>query len=245
MAGSDLPPEVPLYNVILVACTKLSQPRLALQVYQQCAPLRPCALVSVISQRTCRSSRPAACLAPSVYAPAGRCKRAKPGPGKPQQPAHALISRPRRRMLADGATPNTKTFTALIGSVGKMAPLQQALDLVGELLATESPQGPLATYQALMAACEKGGLWELALALFDRMASEVGLRSGLGGIGRLVRCHPGRWACSPALWGVFQAADLSACPVSAVRCRVPCCGRWLGQVPAHPERGLACTLLTA
>ena len=37
MAGSELPSEVPLYNVILVACTKLSQPRLALQVYQQCA----------------------------------------------------------------------------------------------------------------------------------------------------------------------------------------------------------------
>ena len=78
-------------------------------------------------------------------------------------------------MLADGATPNTKTFTALIGSVGKMAPLQQALDLVGELLATDSPQGKLPTYQALMAACEKGGLWELALALFERMVSEVGI----------------------------------------------------------------------
>ena len=82
------------------------------------------------------------------------------------------------RMLADGVTPNTKTFTALIGSVGRQAPLQQALDLVGELLASDSPQGKLPTYTALMAACEKGGLWELALALFQRMTDEVSLTSG-------------------------------------------------------------------
>ena len=73
------------------------------------------------------------------------------------------------RMLADGATPNTKTFTALIGSVGKMGAVQQALDIVSELLAADSPSSAPSTYSALLAACEKGGLWDLAISLFEKM----------------------------------------------------------------------------
>ena len=76
-------------------------------------------------------------------------------------------------MLADGATPNTKTFTALIGSVGKLGAVRQALDIVTELLAADSPANASTTYSALLAACEKGGLWDLAIALFDKMCSEV------------------------------------------------------------------------
>ena len=103
-------------------------------------------------------------------------------------------------------TPNTKTFTALIGSVGRQAPLQQALDLVGELLATDSPHGKLPTYTALMAACEKGGLWELALALFQRLTDEV----SLGG------CIP------PAAFGLVIAVGLQASSSNAsTRLSVP------------------------
>lgn len=77
------------------------------------------------------------------------------------------------RMLADGAQPNTKTFTALIGSVGKMGAVQQAMGIVSELLAADSPANAPATYSALLAACEKGGLWDLAISLFEKMCAEV------------------------------------------------------------------------
>lgn len=76
-------------------------------------------------------------------------------------------------MLADGATPNTKTYTALIGSVGKMGNIQHALGIVSELLAADASTNAPATYAALLAACEKGGLWDLAIALFEKMCAEV------------------------------------------------------------------------
>lgn len=43
MKNADLEPEVHLYNIILVACTKLSNSRMALEVYQRCAmpPIKP------------------------------------------------------------------------------------------------------------------------------------------------------------------------------------------------------------
>lgn len=37
MHAAGLTPEVHLYNLLLVACTKLAQPRSALEVYQRCA----------------------------------------------------------------------------------------------------------------------------------------------------------------------------------------------------------------
>ena len=79
-----------------------------------------------------------------------------------------------RRMVADGATPNTKTFTALIGAFGKMGSVGAALDVIRELL---QPGGDAvdagATYASLMAACEKAGQWDLAVALFDTMSARV------------------------------------------------------------------------
>ena len=70
--------------------------------------------------------------------------------------------------------PNTKTFTALISSVGKMSTLDQALDIIDELLAHEKePANLTQTYSALMAACEKAGQWDLAVALFDKMSAQV------------------------------------------------------------------------
>ena len=35
MKNADLEPEVHLYNILLVACTKLSNSRMALEVYQR------------------------------------------------------------------------------------------------------------------------------------------------------------------------------------------------------------------
>ena len=142
----------------------------------------------------------------------------------------------RHRMLADGVTPNTKTFTALIGSVGRQAPLQQALDLVGELLASDSPQGKLPTYTALMAACEKGGLWELALALFQRMTDEVSLilrsdRSQAGVMSQCVRLEWGQrglaaihFACLVTV--VLMLSSKAAGHPYAKVCPEACMGRW-------------------
>jgi pentatricopeptide repeat protein len=77
-------------------------------------------------------------------------------------------------MVADGAIPNTKTFTALIGSFGKMGSVAAALDIIWELLSHEpGGVGSPATYAALMAACEKAGQGELALALFEKMCTQV------------------------------------------------------------------------
>ncbi len=61
-------------------------------------------------------------------------------------------------MAKDGVQPNTKTFTALIGSVGKMSTLEQAMAIIDELLNQEQEQSSLTqTYSALMSACEKAG----------------------------------------------------------------------------------------
>lgn len=78
------------------------------------------------------------------------------------------------RMAKDGVQPNTKTFTALIGSVGKMSTIGQAMDIINELLSHESdPSNLIQTYSALMSACEKAGQWDLAVALFDKMSAQV------------------------------------------------------------------------
>lgn len=78
------------------------------------------------------------------------------------------------RMMADGAVPNTKTFTALIGSFGKMGSVGAALDIITELLGHDQGVAASAsTYAALMAACEKAGQGDLALALFEKMKAQV------------------------------------------------------------------------
>lgn len=78
------------------------------------------------------------------------------------------------RMAKDGVQPNTKTFTALISSVGKMSTIEQAMDIINELLSHETePANLTQTYSALMSACEKAGQWDLAVALFDRMSNQV------------------------------------------------------------------------
>ena len=80
------------------------------------------------------------------------------------------------RMAENGVQPNTKTFTALIGSVGKMSTLEQAMDIIEQLLSHEKDTDNLTTtYSALMSACEKAGQWDLAVALFDKMSSQVGV----------------------------------------------------------------------
>ncbi len=77
-------------------------------------------------------------------------------------------------MVADGAVPNTKTFTALIGSFGKMGSVGAALDIITELLGHDQGMAASAsTYAALMAACEKAGQGDLALALFEKMKAQV------------------------------------------------------------------------
>lgn len=77
-------------------------------------------------------------------------------------------------MAKDGVQPNTKTFTALISSVGKMSTIEQAMDIINELLSHESePANLIQTYSALMSACEKAGQWDLAVALFDKMSTQV------------------------------------------------------------------------
>ena len=77
-------------------------------------------------------------------------------------------------MVADGAVPNTKTFTALIGSFGKMGSVGAALDIITELLGhNQGMAASASTYAALMAACEKAGQGDLALALFEKMKAQV------------------------------------------------------------------------
>ena len=81
------------------------------------------------------------------------------------------------RMVQDGVQPNTKTFTALISSVGKLNSLDQAMEMINELLAHEPDSSNLtATYSALMSACEKAGQWDLAVALFDKISAQVSNR---------------------------------------------------------------------
>lgn len=70
--------------------------------------------------------------------------------------------------------PNTKTFTALIGSVGKMNTQDQAMEIIDELLSRDVDSPNLTqTYSALMSACEKAGQWDLAVTLFDKMSAQV------------------------------------------------------------------------
>lgn len=77
-------------------------------------------------------------------------------------------------MVADKATPNTKTFTALIGAFGKLGSVGAALDVIRELLAPGGDEVDASgTYASLMAACEKAGQWDLAVALFDTMSARV------------------------------------------------------------------------
>ena len=77
-------------------------------------------------------------------------------------------------MVGDGVQPNTKTFTALIGAFGKMGSTGAAMEVVTQLLDAGSGAPSLqATYGALMAACEKAGQWDLALAMFDRLSAQA------------------------------------------------------------------------
>ncbi len=77
-------------------------------------------------------------------------------------------------MVTDGAQPNTKTFTALIGSFGKPGSVAAELEVIEQLLSHEpGGVGSAATYAALMAACEKAGQGDLALALFEKMAAQA------------------------------------------------------------------------
>ena len=69
--------------------------------------------------------------------------------------------------------PNTKTFTALIGTFAKCGPLESALDTIQNVIQQDGSGSAIGTYAALMSACEKAGQWDLAIALFDRMTALV------------------------------------------------------------------------
>lgn len=76
-------------------------------------------------------------------------------------------------MCEDGVQPTTKTFTALISTFSKMGSLESALGVFWGLVQREAekPGNPhtTAVYSALMAACEKAGQWELAVALYEKV----------------------------------------------------------------------------
>ena len=75
--------------------------------------------------------------------------------------------------------PNTKTFTALIGSVGRMNTMEQAMEIIEQLLSHDKDRdSQTQTYSALMSACEKAGQWDLAVALFDKMSADVSFSIG-------------------------------------------------------------------
>ena len=77
-------------------------------------------------------------------------------------------------MVAKGSVPDKKTFKALIGSLGKMVSVGAALDIITELLGHDKGMAASAsTYAAVMAACEKAGQRDLALALLERMKDQV------------------------------------------------------------------------
>ena len=93
------------------------------------------------------------------------------------------------RMEKNGVQPNTKTFTALIGSVGRMNTIDHAMEIIEQLLSPERDSTSLTqTYSALMSACEKAGQWDLAVALFDKMSARVSLPF-------LFTCYHGRLPC--------------------------------------------------
>lgn len=82
-------------------------------------------------------------------------------------------------MADNGVQPNTKTFTALIGSVGRMNTMEQAMEIIEQLLSHDKDRdSQTQTYSALMSACEKAGQWDLAVALFDKMSADVSLPIG-------------------------------------------------------------------
>lgn len=76
-------------------------------------------------------------------------------------------------MCEDGVQPTTKTFTTLISTFSKMGSLESALNVFSGLVMREAekPDSPHtgAVYSALMAACEKAGQWELAVALYEKV----------------------------------------------------------------------------
>ncbi|KAK9811789.1 hypothetical protein WJX72_010082 [[Myrmecia] bisecta] len=72
-------------------------------------------------------------------------------------------------MIGDGVQPNSKTFTALIGAFAKCRTLDRVLDIVEGLAAKDGPGSVASTYASLMAACEKAGQWDMAMALFKRI----------------------------------------------------------------------------
>ena len=68
MKNADLEPEVHLYNIILVACTKLSNPRMALEVYQRCALLSQQPVLSsgaLLARSSCIMRSAHHCLTPA------------------------------------------------------------------------------------------------------------------------------------------------------------------------------------
>eukprot|EP00891_Asterochloris_glomerata_P003267 jgi/Astpho2/3267/Aster-08033 len=85
-----------------------------------------------------------------------------------------------KRMVGDGVQPNTKTYTALIMAFSKAGRLESVLDVLQELVMAPTAdvdeeghrQSMQTTYAALMAACEKAGQWDLAVALFDKMSAQ-------------------------------------------------------------------------
>ena len=82
------------------------------------------------------------------------------------------------RMREDGVSPTTKTFTTLIGAISKMGRPGAAVDVFAGFVTQEAekPEGSAVTsvYAALMAACEKAGQWELAVALYEKVKLVVG-----------------------------------------------------------------------
>ena len=70
--------------------------------------------------------------------------------------------------------PTKKTFNALIASIGKEGRVCAAPDLIVELLGYDPAlSASPSAHAALMAACEKAGQRDLALALFEKMKAQV------------------------------------------------------------------------
>jgi pentatricopeptide repeat protein len=86
-----------------------------------------------------------------------------------------------RRMADDGVVPNTKTFSALLASTGGGNGSERGLAALSRAVPRGRGRRARAAFSSALAACEKGGHWAAAEALFEKMAAAGALPSNDGG----------------------------------------------------------------
>lgn len=81
------------------------------------------------------------------------------------------------RMKAAKVEASSKSYGALISACGRMGDsTEETAGLICRILGKTTPSPSMQSLNALMAACEKAGQFDLAIAIFERLISQVSLR---------------------------------------------------------------------